>query len=150
MNWSIRKGTRAAKHTPDNWEDLCEEAGMRFVHLVSWYDIPPYLVINMDQQGVVLIIGNNRTYEQVGASQVAITFRDERRAYTLCVASSSDGDLLPFQQIWGGQSAGSLPNSGQDRQAAEDKGFHFAFAQSDKKRSHFSTLKTMKEVRHLL
>jgi hypothetical protein len=150
MSWSVWKGTRATKSVPADWEDVCEEAGMRFVHLANWYDIPANLIVNMDQQGVIVIIGNDKTYDKTGTKQVAIAARDEKRAYTLCVASSADGDILPFQQIWGGQSKESLPRLNADRQAAQKKGFDFTFAKSDKKRSHFSTLKTMIEVTFLI
>jgi hypothetical protein len=149
LGWTIRKGTRAAAHIPADWQDLCEAAYFRYVHVINRYKIPAELVINMDQQGVLVLIGNNTTYDERGAKQVDIAAKDERRAYTLCVSSTPAGDLLPFQQIWGGQSPKSLPTASV-RKSAESKGFHFAFAQSPKKTSHFSTFKTMKEVRVLL
>ena len=36
--------------------------------------------------------------------------KDEKRAYTLLVASTADGDFLPFQQVWAGASERSLPS----------------------------------------
>jgi hypothetical protein len=100
----------------------------------------------MDQQGVLVVIGSDCTYEVKGSSQIDIAGRDEKRMYTLCMGSSAAGDFLPQQQIWGGKSERSLPKRSPDRDAAEKKGIHFAFAESTKGRSHFSTLKTMKEV----
>jgi len=35
-----------------------------------------------------------------------------KRAYTLLVASSADGNFLPFQQVWAGATAQSLPSAG--------------------------------------
>jgi hypothetical protein len=148
LNWSVRKGTRAAQHTPENWEDLCEEAMMRFLHVVFRYKIPGDLVVSMDQLGSTVLIGNNTTYDERGKKQIDIAAKDERRAYTLCVASTPTGTLLPFQQVWSGASEKSLPKLS-FRASAEAKGFHFAFAKSDKKTSHFSTLKTMKEASSL-
>jgi hypothetical protein len=145
MKWSVRKGTRDARHIPENHEELCKEAFMRFVNVIAHHEIPLSLVVNMDQQGITLLIGNDHTYDEKGIKQIDITARDERRAYTLCVASTPTGILLPFQQVWGGQSSRSLPEEVY-RASAEKKGIHFAFAQSQKKTSHFSTLKTMKEV----
>jgi hypothetical protein len=73
--------------------------------------------------------------------------KDEKRAYTLLVASTADGDFLPFQQVWSSASDHSLPlQRAPQMQDAIDRGFNFAFAKSAKKTSHFSTLKTMKEV----
>jgi hypothetical protein len=73
--------------------------------------------------------------------------KDEKRAYTLLVASTADGDFLPFQQVWAGATERSLPSRHAPRmQDALERGFDFTFAKSTKKTSHFSTLKTMKEV----
>ena len=73
--------------------------------------------------------------------------KDEKRAFTHLVASTADGDFLPFQQVWAGASVQSLPSQNAPRmQDALDRGFNFVFAKSNKKTSHFSTLKTMKEV----
>jgi hypothetical protein len=82
----------------------------------------------MDQTGVLLMIANNKTYNEKGARQVDIYGREEKRAYTLCVGSMPTGTLLPFQQIWSGASKRSLPSdkaSGMDE--AKHLGFHFAF-----------------------
>lgn len=63
------------------------------------YDIPPSLLINMDQAGVILIPGSNMAFHTTGAKQVDILHKDEKRAYTLCVGSSCSGNLLPFQSV---------------------------------------------------
>lgn len=147
LRWSLRKGTRAAAHIPDNAPELCERTFFRIVHLAMIYDIPPSLWINMDQQGVYVLPHNQVTYHETNARQVDTHGKEEKRAYTLCVASSAAGDFLPFQQVWSGKTALSLPNATADGMAeAKELGFHFAFAQSPKRTSHFSTLKTMKEV----
>ena len=76
-----------------------------------------------------------------------IVAKDEKCAFTLLVASTADGDFLPFQQVWAGASDRSLPSKNAPQmQDALDRGFDFAFVKSEKKTSHFSTLKTMKEV----
>lgn len=76
-----------------------------------------------------------------------IIAKDEKRAFTLLVASTPDGTFLPFQQVWAGASAQSLPSANAHGMSeARANGFDFTFAKSDKKGSHFSTLKTMKEV----
>jgi hypothetical protein len=41
MDWSPRKGTRAAAHLPPNAEDKCEEAFFRQVYAMKWHNIPP-------------------------------------------------------------------------------------------------------------
>ncbi|KAJ7635947.1 hypothetical protein DFH06DRAFT_919000, partial [Mycena polygramma] len=51
-----------------------------------------------------------------------------------------------------GATAASLPKKDADGyQEAMDRGFHFTFAASKKRTSHFSTLKTMRELlRHII
>ena len=101
----------------------------------------------MDQLGNYVLPGNTTTYHTKGAKQVDVVAKDEKRAYTLLVASTAGGDFLPFQQVWAGATSRSLPSEDADGMAdAESYGFHFAFARSEKKTSHFSTLKTMREV----
>ncbi|KAJ3791995.1 hypothetical protein GGU11DRAFT_819129 [Lentinula aff. detonsa] len=138
LDWSVRCGTRAAAHLPSNASELCKRSFFRIVHLVNMYDIPARLRINMDQTGIGLMMTRNKTYEAKGSRQVDIHATDEKRAYTLCVASTPD--------VWSGSTARSLPDSnaiGMDE--ALEFGFQFTFAASKKKTSHFSTLKTMKE-----
>jgi hypothetical protein len=73
--------------------------------------------------------------------------KDEKCAYMLLIASTADEDFLPFQQIWAGALEWSLPSlNAPGMQYALDCGFNFTFVKSDKKTSHFSTIKTMKEV----
>jgi hypothetical protein len=40
MNWSVRKGTRSARHIPDNAEELCEETFFRLAYVCAWEGIP--------------------------------------------------------------------------------------------------------------
>ncbi|KAH9914425.1 uncharacterized protein B0H18DRAFT_1216055 [Fomitopsis serialis] len=145
---SVWKKKRNGKklHIPDNADELCERTFFRIIHAVVMYDIPPSLIIGMDQTGVMVLPNNNTTYEETGVRQVNVVAKDEKRAYTLCVATSADGDILPFQQVWSGQTVKSLPDvdaDGMDK--AQMRGFDFSSAASAKKTSHFSTLKTMKE-----
>jgi hypothetical protein len=102
----------------------------------------------MDQIGVYILPNSGYTFEKRGSDQVNIVANGEKRAYTLLVASSADGDFLPFQQVWSGATNRSLPSRRAPRmEEARERGFDFTFAKSEKnKGSHYSTLKTMKEV----
>lgn len=146
MNWTVRHGTRAAAHIPDNAAELCERSLFRVFHLLFYYDIPLKLLINMDQTGILILLATLRTYHDKGARQIDIAGKDEKRAYTLCVATSADGNILPFQQVWSGKTKGSLPSANAPGYLeATQLGIKFTTANSLKKTSHFSTLKTMKE-----
>jgi hypothetical protein len=102
----------------------------------------------MDRIGVYILPNSGYTFEKRGSEQVDIVAKAEKRAYTLLVASSADGDFLPFQQIWSGATDRSIPSDQAPRmEEARSQGFDFTFAKSEKnKGSHFCTLKTMKEV----
>lgn len=106
--------------------------------------------MNFDQISVYILPNSGTTFEKWGAEQVDILANDEKHAYTLLVASSADGDFLPFQQVWAGATKQSLPTaSAPGWQEAKELGFDFTFAKSEKKKgSHYSTFKTMKEVNH--
>ncbi|EPQ50004.1 hypothetical protein GLOTRDRAFT_14166, partial [Gloeophyllum trabeum ATCC 11539] len=100
----------------------------------------------MDQQGKTVTGGTNQTFHDIGAKQVDIIAKDEKRAYTLAITSTASGKFLPMQQIWGGTTPRVLPDRDADgMDEAIRYGFDFTFAQGGKKGSHFSTFKTMKE-----
>jgi hypothetical protein len=147
MNWSPRVGTRSAAKLPDDADEQCERTLFRICYALHWNQIPPELLINIDQQGMYVLPNCSTTWETVGTKQIDVIAKDEKRAYTILVGSTPTGDILPFQAFWGGKTAGSLPKDdapGMDD--AKARGFHFAAAASETSpRSHFSTLKTMKE-----
>jgi hypothetical protein len=60
------------------------------------------LNVNFNQIRVYILPSNGTTFEQCGSEQVNILAKDEKHAYTLLVASSADGNFLPFQQVWAG------------------------------------------------
>ncbi|KAK6997237.1 hypothetical protein R3P38DRAFT_3624476 [Favolaschia claudopus] len=113
---------------------------------VNEQHIPAKLIINYDQAGNYLLPNSSQTFETRGAKQVAVVAKDEKRAYTLGIATSMVGPL-PLEQVWSGKSPLSLPKEHADGyKEAKAHGFHFTFAQSDKRTSHFSTQKTMQEL----
>ncbi|KAF4590471.1 hypothetical protein EYR38_009772 [Pleurotus pulmonarius] len=147
MNWAPRQATRAAAHVPVNAADLCERTFFRLVYAMKWEDIPSNLVINADQMGMYVLPSNSRTFHDKGADQVDVHGKEEKRAFTLMVASTPSGAILPFQQIWGGKTRLSLPSgTSQGKSEADSRGFKFHVAASPSSpRSHFSTVKNMKE-----
>jgi hypothetical protein len=146
LDWTSRKATRAAKHIPDNAGELCERTFFRLVHAIESEHIPASLVINYDQTGNYLLPNGSQTFEQRGAKQVSVVAKDEKRAYTLGIATSLIGRPLVIEQVWSGKTKASLPKESADGyEEAKAHGFLFSFAASDKKTSHFSTQSTMKD-----
>ncbi|KZP06715.1 hypothetical protein FIBSPDRAFT_914658 [Athelia psychrophila] len=100
----------------------------------------------MDQTGVYLVPGNNVTYNDRDVRQVNHASMDEKCAYTLVVASSCTGYILPFQQVGSGATVKICPTGNSNgMEEALDRGFHLTFTKNPKKTSHFSTFKTMIE-----
>ncbi|KAF9502731.1 hypothetical protein BS47DRAFT_1403181 [Hydnum rufescens UP504] len=93
LRWSMRTSTQAAHKLPDDWEKQCEDQFMRLSHYIKMFNVPAELVINADQTGV---------------STMA---KEEKCQFTLMVASSAVGDMLPFQSIHKGKTAVSLPSA---------------------------------------
>ncbi|KAJ3813043.1 hypothetical protein F5876DRAFT_87306 [Lentinula aff. lateritia] len=124
MDWAPRVGTRAAAHLPTDAEDLCERAFFRLAYCMKWENIPPKL-------GIYLLPSASKTFAQRGERQVSVVAKEEKRAFTLC-------DFLPFQCVWAGKTAASLPSD-------NAPGMAEAPASEKSPRSHFSTLKTMIE-----
>ncbi|KAF7333374.1 DDE superfamily protein [Mycena venus] len=147
LSWMSRKGTRAAKHIPENATKLCERTFFPLAYTIEHEHIPAKLIINYDQTGVYIRPNANQTFEVRGSKQVSVAGNDEKRTYTLGVPTKPDGTPLGLEQVWSGLSEGSLPKATADGYLdAKKRGFHFAFAASKKQTSHFSTLKTMKEL----
>ncbi|KIK80670.1 hypothetical protein PAXRUDRAFT_15653 [Paxillus rubicundulus Ve08.2h10] len=151
LNWSPQKGTHTAVKLPADTKAKCEECFFHLVYIIKWYSVPPKLVVGFDQIGNYVLSSSGTTFAERGSHQVDIVTKDEKHAYTLLVASMPEGTFLPFQQVWGGSSPQSLPSvHAQGMDEAQANGFDFTFAKSNKRGSHFSTLKTMKEwVEHI-
>lgn len=110
MHWSRRKGTQAAHHLPENWEDVCEKSFMRDAYIVKEEDIPAMLLVNSDQTQAIFAPGDKITYAATGSKQVQVHGEDEKRAFTVLVSIASDGTVLPMQAIYSGKTHRSCPS----------------------------------------
>lgn len=141
LHWSWRTGTHAAQKTPENWENLCEDAFLPIVYHAMWDGILPKAMINGDQLGVRLVPLGNKTWAPYGAKQVAVYGKEEKRQFTLMVTMTCSGEILPFQCIYKGQTKNSLPSQSV-RVEAEKAGFVFSCGGD----THWSNLDCVKEV----
>jgi len=94
---------------PADWEKQCKDAFLWLVAVIRTYRVPPKLVLNADQTSLCLIPTGNKTWAEKGAKQVNVFGKEEKRQFTLMVATSAAGDILPFQPIHKGKTAGVLP-----------------------------------------
>ena len=68
---ACRRATKAAQKLPDGWEQLVEDHHLRMAYKVMLEQIPPELVISMDETFVwYLPMGNATTYEETNSKAV--------------------------------------------------------------------------------
>ena len=142
MQWSERKGMKAAQKLPNNWEDVCEHAFLRRAHTIKEEDIPVYLMVNSDQTGVVYGPGSKLTWAPRGSRQVSLIGTDKKQAFTALLSISANGYVLPIQAVFGGLTDKSCPTPAAPHYADCIKaGFHFV--PSKEKGNHWSNQQTM-------
>ncbi|KAF9520263.1 hypothetical protein BS47DRAFT_1287271, partial [Hydnum rufescens UP504] len=139
LHWSMHTSTCATQKTLANWLGLCEDIFMWLAYYIKMFDVPAELVINVDQTGVCLIPARNKTWVPTGSKQVNTFGKEEKQQFTLMVASSAAGDLLPFQAIIKGKTLRSLPSNNSQAEG-EQMGIIWTLGGEN----HWSSLKAMK------
>ncbi|KAF6752000.1 hypothetical protein DFP72DRAFT_751737, partial [Ephemerocybe angulata] len=110
------------------------------------YDIPSALWVNSDQTQVVYAPGDGMTWADKGAKQVASVGVDEKRAFTVMVSVSSDGQVLPFQAIYEGKTERVVPSpKARYRAECDQIGCRFVPSKSSTYWSNQATMKLFVE-----
>ncbi len=127
MGWVIRSSTKAAQKVPKDAEDQMKNSFLRMALSCRDAHIThPELIVNVDQTQVVYQEANSTTLHPVGDKQVPIVGKEEKRAFTLVVAVSAGGDLLPLYSIFQGKTDRSCPSKKSLGYAeSEEMGFLF-------------------------
>ena len=66
------------------------------------HNIPPELVINLDETGLPIVPVSQWTFADKGSKQIPVTGLDDKRQITGLLACSLSGELLPPQMIYQG------------------------------------------------
>ncbi|CAC5413807.1 unnamed protein product [Mytilus coruscus] len=109
MGFVKRKGTKAVKHLPNDFDEIRQEYISKINNVREKHHIPDTLIINWDQTGCQLVPGGDWTMEKEGTQQISISGLDDKRQITLLLAVSMSGDLLPQQLIYPGKTDRCLP-----------------------------------------
>ena len=80
-----RKGTKAARKVPNDFDFIRMEFLAEVSKLVKDNEIPPELIINFDQTNVNIIPVGDYTLEKSGAKQVQIIGLEDKRQVSVCV-----------------------------------------------------------------
>ena len=110
LNWKKRKAT-TGKVDPSP-QFLAEEKftfQRQIASVVYEHDIPPELVINLDQTPLSYVSPGKYTFSFKGAKNVPVKGVDDKRQITATFAVSSTGDFLPIQLIYEGKTKRCLP-----------------------------------------
>ncbi len=110
MGFKRRAGTTAKVPISD---DLKREIELTYLHeivnTVEEFDIPPSLVINLDQTPSKYVPGSRSTLAKEGSKNVPIAGGSDKRMITLTFATTLSGVFLPMQIIYGGKTKQSFP-----------------------------------------
>ena len=111
MSFARRKTTTTKfRQKPQNFEAMKETFLADIVAVVEMEEIPPELILNMDQTGIKLVPARCWTMAKVGSRRVEITGVGQKRQVTAVVCGSLTGDYLPTQLIYQGKSNHCHPN----------------------------------------
>lgn len=103
MGYVKRKGTKAAKKLPPDFDEVKTSFIERVRNEVQDNAIPADLIIAFDQTGLRIVPHSNWTMEEKGAKQCSIVGLDDKREVTAVLGISLSGDLLPLQVIYAGK-----------------------------------------------
>ena len=137
LQWSWRKRTTAASKLPLDWRQQGIKMAKRIAAGMQLNRIHPSLIINLDQTGMQLVPSSQRTFEKKGDKSVAVIAAEDKRQITVVLASSMNGNMLPLQMIFQGETSRSLPPQTPEIVAAEVHLTHSS--------NHWSNQETMKD-----
>ena len=98
LNNVKRKGTKAAKKIPTDFEAVKETFLARVSTAIQQHSIPQELCVNMDETGSNYIPVAGWTMEEEGAAQVQIAAFEDKRQMTVVLSVSTTGYMLPPQK----------------------------------------------------
>lgn len=108
---SDRKGTTDAQHLPHDWPQQLLHMCYRIAHMVFLDNVPPELVVNLDQWGQRILATRNRTRVVQGTKTVGIIGGEDKRQITGVGAVSASGDFVGIQAIWTGKTTACHPKN---------------------------------------
>ena len=109
MGYVKDKACSTAKVEPLHYEELKEQYILDTKVVVEMEDVPLDLIMNWDHTGINIVPGCPWTIEEKGAKSVDCVRLDDKRQITTVICATISGIFLPFQVIYEGKRAASLP-----------------------------------------
>ena len=138
MNFVQRKATtNKSKFSASNFGEVKKSFLTSLHQIVMMEEIPPGLVLNWDQTGIMIVPSTSWTMDQRGAKRVEITGLKDKRQITAVFCGTIQGDFLPVQVIYKGTTQHCHPRF------KFPPGWHVTHS-----KNHWSTEQTMIEYIH--
>ena len=149
LGWSKRQATRAGQKVPPDAPEQMKHHALRLAVDIRDHSIPASCCVNSDQTGRTYSQSGGSTYDPIGATQVSVVGKEDKRAFTIMVGISMSGAVLPFQIMYSGKTTMSLPainhpTSEFKNANDEAKRLRFRFEHTGLASNHWSNLVTMK------
>ena len=109
MQFVKRRGSTNKKILVHDFEAIKTQFLIDVTAVVQMEDIPEDLILNWDHTGVHIVPGSSWTMDSKGQQRVEIAAMNDKRQMTVVVCGSLSGNLLPFQLIYQGKTAASVP-----------------------------------------
>ena len=135
MNFVQRKATTAiSKYSVSNFAEVKKSFLASVVETVSMEEIPPELILNWDQTGIMIVPSTSWMMDERGSRSVEIAGLKDKRQITAVFCGSIQGDFLPVQLIYKGTTPRCHPHF------KFPPGWHVTHS-----KNHWSTEETMLE-----
>ena len=92
------------------WEEVRTQLHNDIASVVLMYNIPDELILNIDQIPSKFVATENVTMVETGSKHASRIGRSDKRGITVTLSETITGKILPFQLIYTGKTARSLPS----------------------------------------
>ena len=138
---TFRKGTRAARSLPPDFESVKKTFLLRVIWTVCTHSVPPELFFNADETGVKFFPVRGTTWGVKGSKQVDVENVDDKRQFTVTPIVSATGSIAgPVQVVWQGKTKACCPKESIQKEFQKQLSHFYS-------PTHWSTPDT---VRHLV
>ena len=110
MGMVKRRASTKAKTTVINFDELKETFLQDIKHSMLMDEIPPELVINLDQTGIHYVLVSSWSMEMEGTKRVEVVGKDDKRQITAIFGILMSGGFLPIQLVYQGKTTKCLPS----------------------------------------
>ena len=96
--------------TSSLWEKVRTQLHNDIASAVLKYNIPNELILSIDQRPSKFVPTENVTMAETGSKHVSRKDGNDKRSITVTLSETNAGMILPFQLIYTGKTARSLPS----------------------------------------